>query len=193
MHPQLQAITDEYESAGLRLRQLLETVPAGRWTERPAPERWSIAECVAHLNLTTEGFRPLVEVALAEGRRRGGPAPQRYRRDLIGYLMWRTAGPPARARVKTTAPFVPRSTAAPAELVAEFERLQAEQLRWVAAADGLPLGSLRITSPFNARLKYNLYSLLTILPRHEHRHLWQAERVWEVLQRRQASPPELAR
>jgi DinB family protein len=184
VHPQLQAITDEYESAGVRLRRLLETVPAERWAERPAPERWSIAECVGHLNLTTEGFRPLVEAALAEGRRRGGPAPEHYRRDFVGWLMWRTAGPPARVRVKTTARFVSQSTAPARGLVTEFERLQAEQLRWVAAADGLPLGSLQITSPFNARLKYNLYSLLTILPRHEHRHLWQAEQAWQALQQR---------
>ena len=189
MHPQLQTIADEYESAQERLRRLVQTVPAGRWTERPEPERWSIAECVAHLNLTTEAFRPLVEAALAEGRRRGGPKPEHYRRDFVGWLMWRTAGPPARPRVKTTAPFVPKSTVAPAELVAEFERLQAEQLGWVAGADGLPLGSLRITSPFSARLHYNLYSLLTILPRHEHRHLWQAEQVWEVLQSRRPPQP----
>jgi hypothetical protein len=27
-------------------------------------------------------------------------------------------------------------------------------------------------------VRYNLYSCFTILPRHQHRHLWQAERVW---------------
>jgi len=87
-------------------------------------------------------------------------------------------------RVKTTSRIVSQNTAPARGLVTEFERLQAEQLRWVAAADGLPLGSLQITSPFNARLKYNLYSLLTILPRHEHRHLWQAEQAWQALQQR---------
>ena len=33
-----------------------------------------------------------------------------------------------------------------------------------------------------AKLRYNLYSCLTILPPHQHRHLWQAERVLEQLQ-----------
>jgi len=37
---------------------------------------------------------------------------------------------------------------------------------------------VRVTSPFNARVRYNLYACFTILPRHQHRHLWQAERVW---------------
>jgi hypothetical protein len=101
-------------------------------------------------------------------------------------MLWRTAGPPVRFRVKTTAPFVPESVAPAAELVAEFERLQDEQQRWVTAADGLDLGALRITSPFVRHLHYNLYACLTILPRHQHRHLWQAEQVWKALQKRQS-------
>jgi hypothetical protein len=49
--------------------------------------------------------------------------------------------------------------------------------------DGLPVDRIKITSPFDARLKYNLYAALTILPRHQHRHLWQAERVYALRQR----------
>jgi hypothetical protein len=50
--------------------------------------------------------------------------------------------------------------------------------RWGAQADGLPLTAVRVTSPFNPRARHNLYACFTILPRHQHRHLWQAERVW---------------
>ena len=46
--------------------------------------RWSIAECVAHLNLTTGKFGPAVREALDRGRRMGSPAPRRYRRNLMG-------------------------------------------------------------------------------------------------------------
>ena len=35
-----------------------------------------------------------------------------------------------------------------------------------------------MTSPFNARMRYNLYAGFSTLPRHQHRHLQQAERVW---------------
>jgi len=48
----------------------------------------------------------------------------------------------------------------------------------LVAADGLPLSHVRISSPFNPRLRYDLYACFTILPRHPHRHLWQAEPVW---------------
>ena len=40
---------------------------------------------------------------------------------------------------------------------------------------------VKITSPFNPRLRYNLYACLTILPPHQERHIWQAEQVLERL------------
>jgi hypothetical protein len=56
-------------------------------------------------------------------------------------------------------------------------------VRSVEEADGLALGRIRITSPFDSRLRYNLFSCLTILPRHQQRHIWQAEQVLERLRR----------
>jgi len=181
MHHRLQAVVDEFANAQARLHALAKRVPAESWSRRPDPSRWSIAECVAHLNLTSIAYLPVLREALAaatgERRRR-----RTYRRDPVGWLMWRMLGPPLRMRVKTPAQFVPQSTASPAELVAEFDRWQAEQVGCVRQADGLPLSRLRIRSPFDPRVRYNVYAALTILPRHQHRHLWQAERVAAELQ-----------
>jgi hypothetical protein len=176
MNPQLETIAEELRGASERLRRLTGAVPEEAWTRRPEPGRWSPAECVAHLNLTSAAYLPLLEEAIEEGRRLPGAGERRYRRDPIGWLLWKTMGPPARMRVKTTAPFIPEAVATREELTADFERLQAEQLACVEAADGLPLDRIRIRSPFDPRMRYNLYAALTILPRHQHRHLWQAER-----------------
>lgn len=90
-------------------------------------------------------------------------------------------GPPVRVKAKTTAPFVPTNVRSVSGLLQEFEQLQQEQLRRLERADALPLNSVRVVSPFNAKVKYNLYSCFSILPRHEHRHLWQAEQVAKIL------------
>jgi hypothetical protein len=181
MHPQLQVITDQFAAAQTRLHALAEATPEDWWSRRGDPARWSAGECVAHLNLTARAFLPLIRRALDEGRRAVSPPPSRYRRDPIGWLLWRSMGPPVRHRFRTTAPFVPSGAEPLARAVETFDRLQAEQMGCVADAEGLPLGALRITSPFNARIRYNLYSCLTILPLHQHRHLWQAEQVLEGL------------
>jgi hypothetical protein len=86
-----------------------------------------------------------------------------------------------RIRTRTTAPFVPAGSEPRPQLLATFDRLQAEQLECVALADGRPIDRVMVPSPFNPRLRYNLYACLTILPRHQERHIWQAERVLERL------------
>ena len=178
MHPQLQLIADEYRSAQARLHELVRAVPAEQWPRRADSARWSVAECVAHLNLTSLAYVPLLSHAVSRARMLERRPRGRYRRDPIGWLLWATMGPPVRFRTRTIARFLPASLAAPALLVQEFDRLQGAQLDCLAQADGLPLSQVRVTSPFNARVRYNLYSCFTILPRHQHRHLWQAERVW---------------
>jgi hypothetical protein len=183
VHPQLQVVVDEFGSASARLRVLGAAVPPESWALRPDPARWSVSECVAHLNLTGRRYVPLLRRGIQEAMRRATRAPARYRRDPVGWFLWRTTGPPVRFRVETTAPFVPDGARPQAEILAEFEWLQADQLECVRQSEGLPLGEVRITSPFDPRMQYNLYSCLTILPRHQHRHLWQAEQVLERLRR----------
>jgi hypothetical protein len=177
---QLAAIVDGFDSARARLHALAQDVPDDVWPRRRDPARWSVAECVAHLNLTSRAFLPLVREGIEEARRRPPVAGHgRYRRDFVGWVLWSTSGPPVRIRVKTTAAFVPTGTEPRIVLMSAFDELQARQVECVRDASGLPIDRVRITSPFDARVKYNLYACLTILPRHQHRHLWQAEQVWQ--------------
>jgi hypothetical protein len=178
VHSQLQAIADEFDSAQSRLHELARRASEPQWYQRADPRRWSMAECVAHLNLTSEAYVPLLHAAIDQGQRSPRSVPRRYRRDPVGWLMWRMAGPPVRRRVKTTAAFVPRGQLPLTRLIAEFDRLQQVQVGLVGAADGLDLARLWIRSPFDPRIRYNAFSCLSILPRHQHRHLWQAEQVW---------------
>jgi hypothetical protein len=177
MHAELQAVLDEFDSALTRLHDLRVRAPEAAWPERPGPDRWSIAECVAHLNLTSTAYLPLLRAGLDEARRSGHKPSARFRRDLAGWLLWKSMGPPVRTKFKTTAPFVPRGDRPAGELVREFERLQAEVLDLARQADAVPVDRVRISSPFNTRLRYNLFAALSILARHQHRHLWQAEQI----------------
>lgn len=183
MHQQLDEIRREFLSAQRRLHQLADAVPPEHWPLRPVPDRWSVGECIGHLNLTAENYRPLVLAGIEECRRHDDPVPRRYRRDPIGWLIWRTTGPPVRVRTRTAAAFVPAGNAPAEELIATFDRLQAEQIGWVAMADGLAIDRVRVTSPFDSRVRYTLFACLSILPRHQHRHLWQAEQVARSLAR----------
>lgn len=179
MHPQLQVLADEFHFATARMHALARAVPAEKWPVRRDPERWSVAECVAHLNLSGEAYAALFPEAIARALALG-PAPPgvRYRRDFWSWILGQTISPKVRFRMKTPAKFVPRSVAPVETLVTEFLRWQEVQLGALTALDGLRLNEVRITSPFNAKVSYNIYGCFTFLPGHQHRHLWQAEQVW---------------
>jgi DinB superfamily len=175
VHAQLEEIVAEFESASVRLRDLHRKLDPRAWSSRPAPESWSPAECVAHLNLTAGAMMPLLRGGLDEARRLQRAAGARYRRDIMGWLLWRTISAPGRFKAKTIPAFVPSSDRPIAEIMAEFDRLQADQIAVTRQAEGLPIDRVKIVSPFNASVRYNLFSALSILSRHQHRHLWQAE------------------
>lgn len=181
MQQQLAVIVAALESAQTRLHRLADQLPDPRWKSRPGPDRWSAAECIEHLNLTSKAYLPLLRRALESATRSPPTRTKRYRRDLMGWMFSTMTGPLPRlgkgrlGRVKTTPDFVPRVTTGRAEAVGEFDRLQAELIAITRQAEGFPLGEVKITSPFGGRIKYNVYSTLRIIPRHQERHLGQAE------------------
>ncbi|HEX6912668.1 MAG TPA: DinB family protein [Longimicrobium sp.] len=181
MHPQLQALLDDFTAARARLHRLVATVPADRFAQRPPSGGWSPAECVAHLNLTARGFIPDIQAAIEQARARGGPAPARYRRGIIGALLVHAVSPGKGMKVKTAPSFVPNAAAPAAELAAEFDRWQDAQMQLVRTADGLPIDRVKVASPFDKRVKYNAFAALSVLPRHQHRHLLQAEQAWAAV------------
>ena len=105
------------------------------------------------------------------------------RRDLIGWLLAKWLEPPYRLRSKTTAPFVPDRIEPMADVLERFDYLQGELLVRIDRAQGLPLERLRVVSPFNTKVKYNLYSAFRLMPVHQRRHLWQAEQIRASLTR----------
>ena len=175
MHQQLEEIVAEFESASVRLRELGRRLAPTQWRRRPAPKSWSPAESVAHLNLTAIAMVPLIRQGLEEARRLQRSPGARYRRDIVGWLLWRSISTPGRFKAKTTPAFVPSGDRPVEEITAEFDRLQADQIAVTRQAEGLPIDRVKIVSPFNASVRYNMFSALSILSRHQHRHLWQAE------------------
>ena len=181
MQKQLKALTDSLRSAQSRLRRLSDNLSNEEWSKRPGKARWSAAECVEHLNLTSRAYLALLPDAVARARKRGGPRKKHYRHDALGWFMSMMMGPLRHLGkfrvlpVKTTPAFVPRRGRSRKEIMADFVRLQAELAAVIRSGDGLPLDKAKIVSPFGGRIKYSAYSALVILARHQHRHIDQAE------------------
>ncbi len=184
MHSQLAAITRDVRDAQTRLERLLATTPADRWLPRAEPGSWSVAECIAHLNLTSAAMVPPLRAACDEARVLGGGAPRRFKRTALGLVISSTGGPRWRiggfrlGRVSTAPAFVPGGDLPQEQVVREFTEWTASELDLLEEADGLPLDRVRMESPFVKGAMYDAYSGMLTLGRHKHRHLEQAERVW---------------
>jgi hypothetical protein len=180
MKRQLTQVISELDHAQARLDALAENISNNCWSKRKDPQSWSPAECVAHLNLTSEAFVPRIRKAIEEARQL--PRAQgEYKRDLLGKMFGGMVGPMPKiagfriGRVKTPAPFVPSGELPKNIILAEFKRLQMLLSGMAGESDELALDKVKVVSPFGEKIRYNCYSALVMIPRHQERHLEQAE------------------
>lgn len=182
----LEAVEQELNDVIARARKLVDATEPRLFTVRPHPSSWSASECIAHLNISTEMFLPVLREAVEDARRRGLTGG-RTSMDLLGRILRWFLEPPVRTRVKTAARFVPRAVRAKAESIAEFASLQSKLIELLHAAQGLAMSRMKIVSPFDKRVRYNAYSAFRITAAHQRRHLWQAEQAVDALRRRMAN------
>lgn len=180
----LDEVERELNEATRRAWTLVQSTDGRMFTVRPTPLSWSAAECLAHLSISSEQFLPTLGEALARAKtsgRRGKP-----KMDLLGRVLAWFLEPPIRKKVRTSAPFVPKSTRAKADAFGEFAALQEKLIDLLREAREADLGT-KIVSPFDKRVRYNLLSAFRILAAHERRHLWQAEQAVAELRRVQSA------
>jgi hypothetical protein len=173
----------ELNEATERARKLVDDTPARLFTVRPSVNQWSAAECLSHLSLSTELFVPVLRKTMDDARSRHLTADGVPRMDMLGRILRWFLEPPVRSRVKTKPAFVPKAIRAKAEALAEFTRLQKQLVELLQSSSDVPIGRLKLVSPFDSRIKYNVYSAFMILTAHQRRHLWQAEQAVAVLRR----------
>ena len=181
----IEDVEKELSEATHRAWTLVQSTDGRLFTVRPNASSWSAAECLSHLSISTELFLPTLEKALDDTRKRGLFVKKKggLKMDLIGRVLRWFLEPPIRQRLKTTARFVPRSVRAKAEAFGEFAALQSKLAEQLAAARDLDLSRVKIVSPFDKRVRYNLYSAFRILVAHQRRHLWQAEQAVAALRK----------
>jgi hypothetical protein len=179
----LEDVEKELNEATRRAWALIQSTDARHFTVRPHPSSWSAAECLSHLSISSESFLPVLRAAIDDARKRNLTSMKDPKMDLLGRVLRWFLEPPIRAKTKTTAPFVPRAVRAKADAFGEFASLQSKLTDLLNAARGLDLNRIKIISPFDKRVKYNVFSAFRIVVAHQRRHLWQAEQAVAALRR----------
>jgi len=148
---------------------------------KPAPDRWSIAQCLDHLAVATDKFGPYLTSAIARGRAKY-PVPRApgYQPSRLGGWLIRQLLPESTRRVPAPKIFRPTETAPIHGTLAHFLKAQNEFLGFVRQAEGLDYNKTRLRSPVTPLMRYSLADAFVITVVHGQRHLGQAQRVREA-------------
>lgn len=182
--PQLADFDAQYAAIAARADALVSGLTAAQCNWRPAPGRWSIAECLRHLIAADSLYLVKMDQMIAEARAKGLTGPGPYRFGWFGAWFARSLEPPPRFKVKTQRVFdIARGRDWPVEeTLADFGALVAGLRDRLRRANGVELGRVKTTSPAARLLSFSLGACFAILAAHERRHLWQAEQVRTALQ-----------
>jgi hypothetical protein len=159
--------------------ELCDHLTLAQFNWRPGPGRWSIAECLVHLNISAKLFSQAIASAVNDARAAGlvGNGPFRYgplSRWFLGFVE-----PDSKKRYKTPSKFAPEPSER-FEVERVLEEFLAAGVRWeqcLREANGLDLARVKVRSPVVPLLRFQLGALFSMQSAHEKRHLRQAERV----------------
>jgi hypothetical protein len=155
--------------------RLAEGLKESQFNWRPASQRWSIAECLLHLNIVGERYVRMIETAIEEARAKNitGKGPFEY--GFAGKCILEMTEPPPKRKFKAARSLTPAYGQPLNAVMPTFFHLQ-DQLE-IERARGLDLARIKIPVPGLGLARLNLYAIFAWVAAHERRHLWQARQV----------------
>jgi hypothetical protein len=174
----LQTILDEAEKNNDNARHLVSGLEDDQLNWKPAPEKWSMAQCLDHLAVTSSKFEPYFTAALDHAHRKwevtSAPA---YRPTLIGGWLIKQVAPEAGRNLPAPKVFRPSESSAIPGALGSFLKQQEKFLEFVRATGGVDYNKTRLRSPVTPLMRYSLADAYVITVVHGQRHLAQAGRV----------------
>jgi hypothetical protein len=147
---------------------------------KPGPNRWSIAECLEHMNATARAYLPAIDEGIADAIRYGAYAEGPFQYSLVGRIFSRMMEPPARFRMRAAPDKQPGPERPKRETLAGFRAYQVQYVDRLRQANGIDLSRSCVRSPLASWIRIPLGSAFASMAAHERRHLWQARKITEM-------------
>lgn len=179
---ELAALIAEVDANVRHAESLTNGLSQQQFNWRPEPGRWSIGECLSHLNTVNGPDLATVKAAITAGQasRTNGTGPFRY--GLLSRKFVASMEPPVTRKFKAPKYYEPPPEADLNRTLAEYRRISSEIRRLAESAKGLDLARVKTTLPtlpplLRPLIKMPLGARLELLTTHDRRHLWQADQV----------------
>ena len=177
LSPEVDDFRKRFEQMSADAGTLAASLSDAQFAWQPAPDSWSVAHCLDHLNATAPSYLPVLDEGIADAIRRGLYSPGPYTYNWIGRAFVWVMEPPVRVRAKAPKPFQPAPSRSRRDIMAAFHAYQVQYVDRLRQASGLDLARARVSSPVVRWLRMPLGSAFAMMLAHERRHLEQARRV----------------
>jgi len=166
----------EYESLIAEAEATCTNLSRGQFNWKPGAARWSIGQCLDHLNVAHGKFLRSISRALNDAPPRS--ESQKIRSTLFGRLYRWLLEPPVRQRLPSPKKFVPvPDEKEPQAVLEEFRRTHRELIAEIRRASEADIDRVTVSSPVSKHLRLNLYDAFRTLAAHGRRHIWQSGRI----------------
>jgi hypothetical protein len=181
VNPELEEYRQQFERIASEAKELTKGLTESQFNWRPAPDQWSIEECLAHLTAVGQVEVAAVEKAVDEARAKGitGTGPFEY--PIWERFILRETEPPIRHAMPAPKRFTPIHGQPITGVLPTFLHVQRQFTLQIERADGLDLRRVKVPTPITRLLKLSLGTALAQAAAHERRHMAQARRVRERL------------
>jgi hypothetical protein len=153
------------------------TVAQLNW--KPAPDRWSVGQCLDHLVTADTAYFPQFDAILA-----GHYKPTLWQRvpglpTFFGRALLKSIHPDNVKKSKAPGILAPASSQVDAGIVRRFGDASARVIGYLEGVSdrGLDPDRIVIASPVLGAITYSLFDAFRVIVHHERRHVQQADRV----------------
>jgi hypothetical protein len=169
------SMSRQIDESRRRAHELVSALTAEQIACRPDPGKWSIAECLAHLNITAATVQKLMArgIEQAKQEKRFGEGP--FSIGPKGRLLIWIAEPPPKFTIRAPKNVRPPTVIDnPLQVLPQFLHAQDEWERLMREQEGLNLVKIKVGQ---GAFRMRLAAVLPWMMAHQRRHLLQAENV----------------
>ncbi|HEV8145485.1 MAG TPA: DinB family protein [Bryobacteraceae bacterium] len=166
-----QKVIDLLKESQKEFLQAVSSLSDEQWKWKPAPARWSVAECAEHIVLSEGALFGKAQEALKNPPDPDWEIKTKGKTEIILDVMAARKG-----RAQAPEEIVPAGKMSRAEIMAKFAEVRARTLKAVETLDA-PLKAHLAPHPFPIFNPLNAYQWLLYIPLHNMRHDKQIEEV----------------
>ena len=173
----LTILTESFLNKAVSEWQML---PHHKFAHKPAPEKWSANQCLAHLNSYGRYYLPEIEKAVNEAIKQNRQPVTKFKAGWLGnyfteMMLTKKDGQPAK-KMSSPKDHSPQSNVDSFLVIGEFIEQQEKLLILLQKARSIDLNKTRIPISISRFIRLKLGDTFLFLIAHNYRHILQAER-----------------